>query len=97
MRGYTLVGWIGPLAMSAVCWALFRKAGFRGAILALPLLPLAGLLSLTLFNIVLAVIDGGGRGSYILPVVIGSAFYLAPLSVLLMKNGPWHGEDDVFK
>ena len=96
MRGYTLVGWIGPLAMSAVCRALFRKAGFRGATLAVPLLPLAGLLNLTLLNIRPAVIVGEGRGSYVIPVLIGSAFYLAPLSVLLMKNGPWHGEDVVF-
>ena len=97
MMGFAIIGMVAPIVMTALCWALFRKAGFRGAILAVTLLPLAGLLTSTLLNVLFGMVDVGEMGLFLISSLFGSAVFVAPLVVLLMKKWPLGGEDDVFR
>lgn len=98
MMGYTIIGWIGPLIMSGLCWALFRKAGLRGGIFAVTLLPFTGMIISTFLNVFAAQGFIAGDVSYfVVSSLIGIAFYIAPLIVLLTKDWPGKADDDVFK
>ena len=102
MIGYSIIAVISPVVMTAICWALFRKAGFGGGILALTFLPIFGAVVSVFLNIVLGGVALGGAVTgtmvlFMLSSLAGSAFYLAPLVVLLIKDWPARGDDDVFK
>lgn len=95
MMAYSIIGWIGPIIMCALCWALFRKAGFRGGILAVCLFPIVGLVLSSALNVY--AMQSFVAWAYLASSLIGGGFHLLPLAVLLLKAWPMKSEDEVFR
>ncbi len=97
MIGYSIIGWIGPIVMTALCWALFRKAGLRGGILAVTFLPIVGGVVSTVMSMAIIGMALGDLGYFVVATLIGMTFHLSPLIVLLAKDWFPKTDDDVFR
>ena len=93
-----LFGLIDPIIMSIVLFALYRKAGLRGATMVLCFLPLLAFAFTTFAKVALY---GGmfltAEGYSVLTMILSAVLYITPLVVLLMKDWPGRDSDDVFK
>ena len=93
-----LFGLIDPIIMSIVLFALYRKAGLRGATMVLCFLPLLAFAFTTFAGIALyGDMFLTVEGYSVLTMMVSAVLYFTPLVVLLMKDWPGRDRDDVFK
>lgn len=97
MMTFSVIGLIGPIVMTAICWALFRKAGLRGGIFAATALPIIGVVTASICNLILIKSGAAGFGIFAVSSVIATTCFIAPLVVLLFKDWPALGATEVFK
>ncbi len=76
---------LGPVFASVLYVIVFQKAGFRGAILAVAIAPIVGVLLTHL--LLRALISGGGAMMLLVPLV-AIPISLLPLLILAFKSWP---------